>query len=104
MLLKNTASFDMARFLLMLDGRHTDMEHIIKFHKMWPVLFNTIRIHEKHIKENKINRLRLKRQQLATKIINTQQSNEADDIKNRKISQMLSYMRDINSALHQLTR
>ena len=105
MQLKNTTSFDMARFLLMLDEMHTeDLQHLFKFHKLWPVLYHTIYMHEKHAKENKINQLRFKRQKLTIKIIKTKQSDAAEDEKNRKITQMQSYIRNINKELYKLSR
>ena len=38
------------------------------------------------------------------KIIETKQSDAADDVKNRKIAQLQSYIRNINSELHKLAR
>ena len=105
MLPKNTTSFDMARFLLMLDEIHTeDLPHLFKFHKLWPTLYHTIYIHKQRAKENKINQLRFKRQKLTIKIIETKQSDAADDVKNRKIAQLQSYIRNINGELHKLAR
>ena len=105
MLLKNTTSVDMARFLLMLDEMHTeDLPHLFKFHKLWPVLYHTIYTHEKNAKANKINQLRFKRQKLTIKIIETKQSDVAEDVKNHKIAQLQSYIRNINSELHKLAR
>lgn len=102
MQLKNTTSFDMAQFLLLLDEQHIDLPHLLKFRKLWPVLYYTVRVHKQHIKENKINRLRLNRQKLALKIIEIKASDENDAIKNRKIAQLQSYIRNINSALQPL--
>lgn len=104
MQLKNIQSIDMVRFLLLIDEKHTDLQHMLKFHKLWPVLCYTIHQHEKHAKENKINRLRLNRQKLTIRIMETKQSDKTDAVKNRKIAQMQSYIRNINSALRDLSK
>ena len=104
MLLNNTKSVDMARFLLLMDEHYTSDQHIEKFRKLWYVLNRTIYRHEQQQKRDKLTRLVSNKQELAMKVAGIYASNESDINKQQKIQNIQSYIRSIDSALRQLSR
>ena len=104
MLLNNTKSVDMARFLLLMDEHYTNDQHIEKFRKLWYALNRTIYRHEQQKTQNKLTRLVSNKQELAMKVAGIYASNESDINKQQKIQNIQSYIRSIDSALRQLSR
>ena len=104
MLLNNTKSVDMARFLLLMDEKYNSEQHIEKFRKLWYALNRTIYKHEQQQKYNKLNRLMLNKQELVMKVADICKSDENDANKQQKIQNLQSCMRSIDSALRQLAR
>ncbi|MFQ6729662.1 MAG: hypothetical protein ACLRFK_01240 [Alphaproteobacteria bacterium] len=104
MLLNNTRSVDMARFLLLMDEKYDSEQHIEKFRKLWYVLNRTIYRHEQQQKRDKLTRLVSNKQELAMKVAGVYASNESDANKQQKIENLQSYIRSIDSALRQLSR
>ena len=104
MLLNNTKSVDMARFLLLMDEHYTNDQHIEKFRKLWYALNRTIYRHEQQQKRDKLTRLVSNKQELAVKLAGICTSNESDANKQQKIQSIQSYIRSIDSALRQLSR
>ena len=104
MLLNNTKSVDMARFLLLMDEHYTSDQHIEKFRKLWYALNRTIYRHEQQKTQDKLTRLVSNKQELAMKVAGIYASNESDINKQQKIQNIQSYIRSIDSALRQLSR
>ena len=104
MLLKNTRSVDMARFLLLMDEHYTSDQHIEKFRKLWYALNRTIYRHEQQKTQDKLTRLVLNKQELAVKLAGICTSDDSEGNKQQKIQSIQSYMRAIDTALRQLTR